>query len=147
VVQEEAYLVADLSSLVSLFFLAFQRTAETGSDFGSEFDFVSGSGWDWLVVDSASFAGFAVVEAYVVMEVVLDLALEDVQVAHVMIQVFLDQVVHVVRLVLVLAPVLDLVPVQAASASALDHAQVTSKQSSCSVDSHLLDFPSMKRPW
>jgi hypothetical protein len=145
VVQEAAYSVADLSNLVFLFFLAFRRTAETGSDFGSEFDFGSGSGSDWLVVDSASFAGFAVVEAYVVMEVVPVLALEDVQVDHVMIQVFLDPVVHAARLVL--APVLDLVPVQAASASALDHAPATSKQSSCSVDFHLLDFPSMKRPW
>lgn len=130
-----------------LFFLAFQHIAETDSDFGSELDFDSGSGWDWLVVDSASFVEYAVVGAYVVMGVVLALALEDVQVDHVMIQVFLDQVVHVVRLVL--APVLDLalVPVQAASASALDHAQVTSRQSSYSAGSHLLDFPSMKRPW
>jgi hypothetical protein len=151
--QEAACLVADLSNLVFLFFLAFQRIAEIDSDFdlGSGF----GSGSDWLVVDSASFAEYAVVEVYVVMEVVLVLALEDVQVDHVMIQVFLDQVVHAVRLVLVLAPVLDLVPVldldlvlvQAASASALDHAPATSKQSSCSVDFHLLDFPSMKRPW
>jgi hypothetical protein len=135
--QEAAYSVADLSNRVFLFFLAFQRTAETDSDFG----FGSGSGSDWLVVDSASFVGYAVVGAYVVMEVVLVLGLEDVQVDHVMIQVFLDQVVHAVPLVL------DLVPVQAASASALDHAPATSKQSSCSVDFHLLDFPSMKRPW
>jgi hypothetical protein len=147
VVQEAAYSVADLSNLVFLFFLAFRRTAETGSDFGSEFDFGSGSGSDWLVVDSASFAGFAVVEAYVVMEVVLVLALEDVQVDHVMIQVFLDPVVHVVPLALDLVPVLVPVPVQAASASALDHAQATSKQSSCFAGSRLLDFPSMKRPW
>jgi hypothetical protein len=143
VVQEAACLVADLSSLVSLFFLAFQRIAEIDSDFdlGSGF----GSDSDWLVVDSASFAEYAVVEAYVAMEVVLVLGLEDVQVDHVMIQVFLDQVVHVVRLVP--APVLDLVLVQAASAFAPDHAQVTSKQSSYSVDFHLLDFPLMKRPW
>jgi hypothetical protein len=147
VVQEAAYSVADLSNLVSLFFLAFQRIAEIDSDFG--FGSGSGSGLDWLVVDSASSVGFAVVGAYVVMEVVpvLALALEDVQVDHVMIQVFLDQVVHVVRLVLAPVPVLDLVPVQAASASALDHAQVISEQSSCSAGSHLLDFPSMKRPW
>jgi hypothetical protein len=147
VVQEAACLVADRLILVFLFFLAFQRIAEIDSDFdlGSEV----GSDSDWLVVDSASSVEFAVVEAYVVMEVVLVLALEDVQVDHVMIQVFLDPVVHVVPLALVLVPDLglDLVPVQAASASALDHAQVTSKQSSYSVDSHLLDFPSMKRPW
>ena len=132
----------DRSSLVFLSFLAFQRIAGL-EDFGSD----SGSGSDWLVVDSASFVVFAVVEAYVVMEVVLVLALEDVQVDHVMIQVVLDPVVHAVPLVL--APVLDLdlVPVQAASASALDHAQVISKQSSYSAGSHLLDFPSMKRPW
>ena len=142
-VQEAACSVADLLNLVFLFFLAFQRIAEIDSDFdlGSGF----GSGSDWLVVDSASFVEYAVVEAYVVMEVVLVLAPEDVQVDHVMIQVFLDPVVHAAHLVL--APVLDLVPVQAASASALDHAQVTSKQSSCFVGSHLLDFPSMKRPW
>jgi hypothetical protein len=143
VVQEAACSVGDLSNLVFLFFLAFQRIAETDSDF--DFDSGSGSGSDWLVVDSASFVVCAVVVAYVVMEVVLVLAPVDVQVDHELIQVFLDPVVHVVRLVLV--PVLDLVPVQAASASALDHAQATSKQSSCFAGSRLLDFPSMKRPW
>lgn len=133
--------VADPSILAFLFFLAFQRIAGTDSDFGF------GSGLDWLVVDSASFVVFAVVEGYVAMEVVLGLVLEDVQVDYVMIQVYLDQVVHAVPLVL--APVLALAPVlvQAASASALDHAQVISKQSSYSAGSHLLDFPSMKQPW
>jgi len=137
--QGVACLIVDPSNLAFLSFLAFQRIAETDSDFG----FGSGSGSDWLVVDSASFVGSAVVEGYVVMEVVL--VLEDVQVDHVMIQVFLDQVVHAVPLVLglALAPVL----VQAASASALDHAQVISKQSSYSVDSPLPDSPSKKRPW
>lgn len=125
----------DPSNLVFLFFLALQRIA------GLEgFDSGSGSDSDWLVVDSASFVEYAVVGAYVVMEVVLVLAPEDVLVDRVMIQVCLDQVV---LLVLVLVP--DLA--QAASASALDHVPATSKQSSCSAGSHLLDFPSMKRPW
>jgi hypothetical protein len=142
VVQEAACSVGDLSNQVFLFFLAFQRIVDFDFDFDFGFDSGSGSGSEgWLVVDSASFVEYAVVEAYVAMEVVLDLAPENVQVDHVMIQVFLDPVVHVVRPVL--APVL----VQAASASALDHAQATSKQSSCFAGSHLLDFPSMKRPW
>ena len=125
----------DRSSLVFLSFLAFQRIAGL-EDFGSD----SGSGSDWLVVDSASFVGYAVAGAYVVMVVGLVLAPEDVLVDHVMSQVFLDQVV---LLVLALVPVLA----QAASASALDHVPATSEQSSCSADSHLLDFPSVKRPW
>ena len=134
-VQEAAYSVVDPSNLVFLFFLALQRIAGLeGFGFGSGFDS------DWLVVDSASFVGYAVAGAYVVMVVGLVLAPEDVLVDHVMSQVFLDQVV---LLVLALVPVLA----QAASASALDHVQVIAKQSSCSADSHLLDFPSMKRPW
>jgi len=103
----------DPSNRAFLFFLALQRIAGLeGFGFGSGFDS------DWLVVDSASFVGYAVVGAYVAMEVGLALVPEDVQVDRVMIQVFLDLVV---LLVLVLVPALA----QAASESALDHVPAT----------------------
>lgn len=135
-----------------LFFLAFQHIAGPGSDSDFElgFDSDSGSGSDFgfdriVVVDSASSVESVVVATYVVMEAVLVLVVVHVPVDRVMIQVFLGQVVlvhAVLALALVLVPVLD----QGASASAPDHAQAISKQSSYFADSLLLDFPLMKRP-
>ena len=155
VVQEAAYFVVDPWILVFLLFLAYRRTAELGPGLGPEpdSDFDSDSGWRSVAVvvavavaDSASFAEFAAAEAYAVMVSALDLVLVvvHVQAGREKIQVFLDQVAHVV-LDFALVPVLVLEPL--AFAFALDRVPSTLTQSSYSVDCHLLDSPSMKLPW
>ena len=160
VVQEAAYFVVDPWILVFLLFLAYRRTAELGPGLGPEpdSDFDSDSGWRSVAVvvavavaDSASFAEFAAAEAYAVMVSALDLVLVvvHVQAGREKIQVFLDQVAHVVldfALVLALVPVLVLVLDPLEFAFALDHAPLILMQSSYSVGSHLLDSPSMRLP-
>jgi len=151
VVQAAACFVVDRLILAFLIFLAFRHIAEAEPDSNSGFDFDSGSHFgsrSIAVVDSASFAGFAVVESYVETAVVLVLVAVHVQVDHEMIQVSLDPVVHVVLVHLAHALALALAHEPAlAAAFALDHAPMTLTQSSYSVDYHLLGSPSTKLPW